>query len=230
MNNFLENIFKLQKEFDKYIEKKFPEIKSLSQEDNFEWKLLAFKVELGELANEWRGFKMWSLTQTPTSRVTHLCPICEGRGHDSSNGINGIAIEDCHECKGEGILGVSYPLLEEFVDCIHMLASIGLDLDLDINPDVIDTDYQYLSDDNEEINKHHTISLFNDIFHLAESLYYTQVSAFIPDPVQVRFRYEEIIAHLFHLGFEHLGFSSEEVWNAFVEKNNTNYKRQKEGY
>lgn len=53
----LQNLFELQKQLDEHIYEDHP---VQDGEDRLAKKILALQVELGELANEWRGFKFWS--------------------------------------------------------------------------------------------------------------------------------------------------------------------------
>jgi dimeric dUTPase (all-alpha-NTP-PPase superfamily) len=60
-------------------------------------------VELGECANEWRGFKFWSVNQLPhTSAVRTPCMMEEDKEYYN-------------------------PLLEEYVDGLHFVLELGLD-------------------------------------------------------------------------------------------------------
>nr|QRZ17780.1 dUTP diphosphatase [Virgibacillus sp. AGTR] len=52
----LNKLFPIQKELDTRIERE----KGLEGQNLLDKKILALQVELGELANEWRGFKFWS--------------------------------------------------------------------------------------------------------------------------------------------------------------------------
>lgn len=54
-------LFNMQAELDQRIIKEH----ELGNKDLFENSILALQVELGELANEWRGFKHWSNDQEP---------------------------------------------------------------------------------------------------------------------------------------------------------------------
>jgi dimeric dUTPase (all-alpha-NTP-PPase superfamily) len=56
----------LQSELDSHIMDEHPELKG---QDNSDWKVLALLVELGECANEWRGFKKWSKDQDPRLKI-----------------------------------------------------------------------------------------------------------------------------------------------------------------
>src|SRR5690554_588421 len=112
----LSNLFKIQKQLDDRIIKE----KGLEGQDLLDKKILALQVELGELANEWRGFKFWSTNQNPRTRVYYGPPELP----DVGTYVN--------------------PLLEEYVDCLHFILSIGLELKIDqVN---IETDYFYYED------------------------------------------------------------------------------------
>src|SRR5690625_840666 len=119
----LEKLFKIQAELDKRIVEKH----GLQNEDLLDKKILALQVELGELANEWRGFKFWSKDQEP--KTTGMCWNCveEGEGYFSGREWTGIK-EECIECGGTGIDTNENPLLEEYVDCLHFILTIGLEL------------------------------------------------------------------------------------------------------
>ena len=68
-------LFEAQAELDAHITEQHP-VKD--GEDRLANKVLALQVELGELANEWRGFKFWSSNDKP--RITLDCEICRGKG------------------------------------------------------------------------------------------------------------------------------------------------------
>ncbi|MBH0159084.1 dUTP diphosphatase [Fictibacillus sp. 5RED26] len=69
---------------------------------------LAFYVEVGECANEWRGFKQWSKKRTPVTKKVEF-----------AFGNPGGAFEI-----------VTNPLLEEYVDGFHFLLEKGLEIGL----------------------------------------------------------------------------------------------------
>lgn len=75
-------------------------------DDRFEKLVLALLVELGECANEWRGFKFWSKDQEPRSKAKRL--------------IFG----------GYGLQEEFNPLLEEYVDGLHFILELGIEKDL----------------------------------------------------------------------------------------------------
>lgn len=79
-------------------------------EDRFNKLILALLVELGECANEWRGFKFWSKDQEPRTN------------------------EPFHSVSFEILTGESFPdvqyrnlLLEEYVDGFHFVLELGLE-------------------------------------------------------------------------------------------------------
>lgn len=178
----LQKLFETQAALDEAIFAKHPELKG---QNNLGWKVLALQVELGECANEWRGFKKWSNDQEPRN----FCGYC-------------IAIETPHKCEN--------PLLEEYVDCLHFLLSIGLEIGTT-------TQYHYYALDSP-LNK--TLidtfsSLITDVESLRES-----------DNEQ---SYVMIMCRFLSLG-EQLGFTPEQTEAAYFEKNKVNHERQESGY
>ncbi|MGF6951883.1 dimeric dUTPase (all-alpha-NTP-PPase superfamily) [Neobacillus sp. B4I6] len=78
-----------------------------NEPDRFNKLILALLVELGECANEWRGFKFWSVNQLPhTSAVRVPCMMEEDKEYYN-------------------------PLLEEYVDGLHFVLEIGLEHGID---------------------------------------------------------------------------------------------------
>lgn len=70
-----------------------------SAEDRFQNTLVSLIVELGEFYNETRVFKVWSEDQKPRYEKHHI------------------------HVNGE--FSITYPLLEEFVDCVHFFLSLA---------------------------------------------------------------------------------------------------------
>ncbi|WP_339273546.1 dUTP diphosphatase [Paenibacillus sp. FSL W8-0426] len=95
------NIAKLF-EMQKMLDARIIEEKGLRGQDLLPNTILALQVELGEMANEWRGFKHWSNDQEPRVKVPATA------------------------------WGAPYRnlLLEEYVDCLHFFLSIARQLDL----------------------------------------------------------------------------------------------------
>lgn len=112
----LAKLFEMQRKLDAHIEKEHPREPG---EDRLAKKILALQVELGELANEWRGFKFWSHDQEPRYKL-----------YD----------EDEFALLGD-MFEQEYPLLEEYADGLHFILSIGLELE--ITAIEIDSDYTH---------------------------------------------------------------------------------------
>lgn len=203
----LQNLFELQKQLDEHIYEEHP---VQDGEDRLAKKILALQVELGELANEWRGFKFWSNNREPRLKGYKeiKCKWCNGSGDDGS----GV----CPDCKCEGYVYKEYnPLLEEYVDCLHFILSIGLELET--TNIVIDSDYTG-ADTTETF-----IFAFETVIELANSIrdgnksYIYQV-------------YEELFNLFVGLGEKYLGFDWNQIEQAYLNKNNINHQRQESGY
>lgn len=110
----LEKLFKIQAELDKRIVEKH----GLQNEDLLDKKILALQVELGELANEWRGFKFWSTDQEPRTELFTTSPL-----------------------PNEPLVVKRNPLLEEYVDGIHFFISLANDLKINPSDFVVEGDY-----------------------------------------------------------------------------------------
>ncbi|MGD6846976.1 dUTP diphosphatase [Rossellomorea aquimaris] len=99
-------------------------------------------------------------------------------------------------------------ILEEFVDGIHFILSLGLEIGIQ-QFDLGETNYA-----NEDVTKQF-LEVFKSANHFSEE---RSVENF-----------QQLFRHYVNLG-ELLGFSHEEVFDAYVKKNEVNYNRQKEGY
>lgn len=175
----LQKLFEQQKILDDRINAEHPPKEG---EDRLAKKILALQVELGELANEWRGFKFWSDNQSPK-------PM--------SMVVNKL----------------QHPMLEEYVDCLHFILSIGLKLG-----------YDNILVGN--VREYETIEeAFNDVF--------TQVSVVraMPNDYDTarNVHYSILIDMFINLG-EMLGFQWGEVVQAYMSKNEVNHQRQESGY
>lgn len=102
----LKALFETQSKLDADILAKHPVQEG---EDRLSKKILALQVELGECANEWRGFKFWSNDQEPRT-VKRLTS---------------------HYAAQMGL--TRNPLLEEYVDCFHFILSIGIDASVEFD-------------------------------------------------------------------------------------------------
>lgn len=162
----LSKLFEIQMELDECIENKHPEIKN---KNNLDWKILALLVELGECANEWRGFKKWSNDQeTRTEKM-----------------------------------------LEEYVDCLHFILSIGLEINYDTNKEFNVNENSYKD----------VLTYFNETFLSIGLFYYNRKD----------YDYSDLVVNLLDLG-TYLGFTWEQIEKAFIDKTEISYQRQNNGY
>lgn len=213
----LTKLFETQAALEEHIMQEHPELKG---QNNLDWKLLALQVELGECANEWRGFKKWSKDQEP--RLEVKCHACKGAGVFKG-------AEPCTYCVTTGIQ--ARPLLEEYVDCLHFILSIGLE------------DYTYfqfgdnftgpvrleLTNDFGVI-KYHNITtqflyLFNQIGYLTDCILEREMAT----ADEIFEQYKQTWQMFVGLG-EMLGFTWEQVEGAYYAKNKVNHDRQNAGY
>lgn len=164
--------------------------------DRFNKLVLALLVELGECANEWRGFKFWSLNQNPvTYKREHKKQIKPG-----------LESFDNHEGAYETVVIESNPLLEEYVDGLHFVLELGIELGF--KPITVRA-YKY-----EDVTRQ-----FKELFWEISDL----------DKLSKRDEYIWTFQKFVGLG-EMLGFTWEEIEQAYMEKNKVNHQRQSEGY
>ena len=215
----LTKLFDMQEELDERIIKQ----KGLEGKDLLPSRILALQVELGELANEWRGFKFWSDDREPrTVAERGACKYCAGTG-SIIPGAEGVP--DCWACNGEGE-EIYNPLLEEYVDCLHFILSIGLSEYEKYEKYSVPINYMFM--DNEPIKEpnvtHQFNSLFLEVGILFDSLFDNAYSA-----NTVEDAYENLFRLFIGLG-EMLGFTWEEIEQAYIDKNQVNHERQRSGY
>lgn len=157
------DLFEKQRELDQYIQQQ----RSLEEEDLVNRKMLAFQVELGELANQTRCFKFWSLKEPSPKEV----------------------------------------ILEEYVDGLHFLLSLGLEL-------------TFTFDHLEPVPANENLTLqFQKVYRFA--------SRFEEDPSASNYRL--LFAAFLALGWQ-LQLTEKAVMEAYWEKNQVNRERQEEGY
>ncbi|MFB4165843.1 dUTP diphosphatase [Alteribacillus sp. JSM 102045] len=159
----MKQLFSIQRTLDDRILKEH----ALKREAIFTDKMLAFQVEVGELANETRCFKYWS--------------------HKPASGQEVI--------------------LEEYVDGLHFILSLGIDKGWEEAPEQPDRP---------------------DISLSAQFLSVFEAAAALTTDTEKQ-SYLHLFKEYLKLGAA-LGFSSEEIEHAYLEKNKTNHKRQTEGY
>jgi dimeric dUTPase (all-alpha-NTP-PPase superfamily) len=155
-----------------------------NEPDRFNKLVLALLVELGECANEWRGFKFWSKDQEPRLKV--------------------IVNDPQGQCEGY----TKYPLLEEYVDGLHFVLELGIELEWDSN----DVPCKTNVNDNVEV-------LFIGMYHFASELIFRKN----------KYLFHTLFGLYQQLG-EKLGFTCEQIEQAYYAKNAINHERQDNGY
>ncbi|GIN13176.1 hypothetical protein J26TS2_30430 [Shouchella clausii] len=182
----LTKLFEIQKELDrKIIEKKGLEGRDLLPE-----RILALQVELGECANEWRGFKFWSEDREPRTK---------------------IAKPFANDMRGDGYI-YQNPLLEEYVDCLHFILSIGLEVGVTANK-FISFKLDSITDQFIELNY--------QIYRVKQ----------LSEWSKQRARLDWVMLFDLFMGLgEMLGFSPGEIEDAYLAKNEVNHERQVNGY
>ncbi|MGE7114753.1 dUTP diphosphatase [Lysinibacillus sp. NPDC047702] len=225
----LTKLFETQAELDKHIMQEHPELRG---QNNLDWKLLALQVELGECANEWRGFKKWSKNQESRTAVVCLCVTCQGTGDENYETVTEDAesgckheFMKCEECNGTGEIGYRNPLLEEYVDCLHFILTIGLEIGC--TPATCD---EVLTVPNLDITNQF-IYLMEEPFKIKQNLRFKDIhknkSALALNTAFSN--YHRMLGIFKGLG-EMLGFTWDEVEVAYFKKNRINHTRQANGY
>ncbi|MEK4452843.1 MULTISPECIES: dUTP diphosphatase [unclassified Paenibacillus] len=193
----LEQMYEMQKVLDARIIKE----KGLEGVNLLPNTVLALQVEIGELANEWRGFKHWSKNQKSRTRAVR------------NLGVDDIGVE-----RGEAY----NPLLEEYVDCLHFFLSIARQLNLP-------ADDLYIPDDVAELK---TVVLFTEILHNVGMIIGGEflVGGYERFKDEQRHFFRGALACFYSLGEQRLGFSFEQITEAYTAKNKVNHDRQSNGY
>ena len=208
----LQKLFETQRVLDEHIYEKHPELRG---QNNLDWKILALQVELGECANEWRGFKKWSNDQEPRTYVPNpddLCKACKGQGYTNKH-LDIKQWKFCKECDGCGA-HFHNPLLEEYVDCLHFILSIGLEMEMQFEEALI-WDFENTQD---------VINLFHEVIAQTADLFWDCQNKHETDGT-----YKAVLNHFIKLS-EELGFDWEQVELAYFAKNQINHERQESGY
>ncbi|MCP1355066.1 dUTP diphosphatase [Aneurinibacillus migulanus] len=204
----LSKLFDMQRVLDERIIKD----KGLEGKDLLPGKILALQVELGELANEWRGFKFWSNDMRPRIFERDSCPDCAKRGFSRYRPPK----EDywCETCAGCLVIDKN-PMLEEYVDCLHFILSIGLE----IKETAVAIDDDYTKDTTTES----FIEMFGTVWDLMSDYENGRRWAIFDT-------YERMFNLFIGIGEKHLGFTWEQIKQAYLDKNAVNHQRQEAGY
>jgi dimeric dUTPase (all-alpha-NTP-PPase superfamily) len=169
---------------------------------------LAFKVELGECANEWRGFKYWSKDREPRLIKRIDCSKCAGTG------LGKRFLKNCEACNGSGTKKVN-PLLEEYVDGLSFAMQILILFaqEQDFNVLILLPDIDSVLDEMKEST---VTNQFNYLYYVSSTLFGD-------------YEFHKFMAAYINLG-EMLGFTTSEIETAYIEKNKINHERQNSGY
>lgn len=175
-----------------YLSKLFQMQRELSQvglfnyrgEDRFDKLTLALLVEIGECANNWRGFKFWSVNQLPYTSAVRVPTMME---------------EDKEYYN---------PLLEEYVDKLHFILDLGIEIEFDPEMWAFDA----LTFENVTVQ----------FIRLTQ-----KITEFWERPKESD--YVDIIEIFIGLG-EMLGFTWEQIEQAYHVKHEINLQRQAKGY
>ena len=207
----LQPLFDMQRELDAKILLK----KGLSGQDLLGKKILALQVELGELANEWRGFKFWSENQEPRTYGFYDdkdCEYCNGTGtireHPSDTGYG------CPDCERSGFMHYN-PLLEEYVDCLHFILSIGNESENKIKENFI--------------HKKKMPNILDQFMWTNKKIVEMYQDYRDEDVNTTAYHFTHVFSAIWGLG-EMLGFTWEEIEQSYYEKNKINHERQNNGY
>ncbi|MDI6567102.1 dUTP diphosphatase [Bacillus subtilis] len=189
----LEKMFEMQKALDERIIKE----KGLEGQDLLPNLILALQVELAECANEWRGFKHWSNDREPRTK------------HPLETSPNGAFR------KGGN------PLLEEYVDCLHFILSIGNRIGYS-NKNTKKLEGGTLRSNLDVADQ---VGVFSDVFE-AIAMVNEDISLSRLGP---KASYAILFRRFNSLGTM-LGFTPDQIEAAYMEKNAVNHQRQQEGY
>lgn len=203
----LQKLFETQRALEAQINVQHP---PANGHDRLDENILALQSELGELSNEWRGFKYWSYNRNPRIKtaVKVSCEFCSGQGY--------FLEEACRKCSGTGEVISSYrnPLLEEYVDCLHYLLIIGL---------TINIQERYADEVNFNIGARTKKSVALKVFKNC----YRKIAIF--DLYRSQRIFMDLFSEFTTLG-DALGFTEEQIEEAYYAKNDVNYKRLESGY
>lgn len=193
-------------------------------EDKFSKMMLGMMVEFMECANDWRGFKYWSQNNEPKTSGKVECAHCAGRGEfdvKPEHSIQGEKYRYCKKCDGVGFIGTNNPLLEEYVDGLHLILEAGLDL----------LEMRLVSRLPEEVEakENATEATIEQQYKTILSLALQLDTAVALYGNLVYFRYVSLFTHYMALG-QMLGFTEQEIHDAYLVKNEINHERQENNY
>ena len=225
----LQKMFEMQKVLDDRIIKE----KGLEGQDLLPNLILALQVELAECANEWRGFKHWSNNQKPRTKLSttvgatpenasffrcenHYCG--ENLNKNDFKHLLDPDYEICPVCNAAYVTAFrdKNPLLEEYVDCLHFILSIGNRLGWNDTDTIDGVVVQHLISE----KGFDTAKTFSCLLSIAYGFHFSNVE---------KRTYISLFTTFFELGSK-LGFKWEQIEAAYMDKNAINHQRQQEGY
>lgn len=173
----LAEIYEIQRELDQ----KIKENHHLQHKDLIPSKGLALLVEVGELANETRCFKFWSLKPSSADET----------------------------------------ILEEYVDGLHFILSLGLDQGIEqaAIEQLAQQEALWQSRTGKKEHQEQLVERFTHVFQTISHFIQTRETN----------DYVRLFAEYLALGSA-LGFDWEAIYHAYLRKNEINHQRQEEGY
>lgn len=214
-------LFEAQAELEKQIKEQHPVQKG---ENRLLKKVLAIQVELAECAQNWRGFKFWSKHQTPTvinssckseEAEEFFCGICHKYyTKDDLLEFDEDGDAPCpsknHETNWLMAMKTKNPTLEEYADVLHFALGIGLELGIKVES-------VYLLEKESKTILERFTSLMVGYGILGMQSHHIECS------------YRDLFAGTIRLGIK-LGFTLEQIEEAYYAKNKINHERQAVGY
>ncbi|OIK19432.1 dUTP diphosphatase [Bacillus amyloliquefaciens] len=227
----LQKMFEMQKVLDDRIIKE----KGLEGQDLLPNLILALQVELAECANEWRGFKHWSNNQKPRTKLSTTVGAtpenasffrCENHycgkylNKDDFKHLLDPDYEICPVCNAAYVTAFrdKNPLLEEYVDCLHFILSIGNRIGF--NNDATIQQIMRRAEERELETNIGIVKAFSRLMSLVFGFYFW---------IENTGTYVRFFERFLNLG-EMLGFTPEQIEAAYMDKNAVNHQRQQEGY
>lgn len=209
----LEKLFNMQAQLDADILAHHP---VQDGEDRLSKKVLALLVELGETAQEARFFKFWSNDQEP--RTEQTCESCDGKGYKRRFNMHDGERRKvrCSKCDGTGTTG--NPLLEEYVDTVHFVLSIGNDIGFKLTSGIVKS--LYFAPHNHAPIEETFLYTFGRVMAFKAALMCDD---------SMRIFYAHMLQGILTLGAT-LGFTMEQIEQAYYDKNKVNFERQANGY
>jgi dimeric dUTPase (all-alpha-NTP-PPase superfamily) len=179
----LHTLAEMQDKLDQKVTEKFN-----ITEDTVNKRIIAFKVEFGEFLNEHKFFKFWKEKREPNRYTLEIKPT-------TGDPLQNFTFKNYDKD----------PLLEEYVDGIHFLLSIG-------------NHRKYI----KYIHAFHAMECDTEnLEHLALLIF--------NNPINSSGKWLECFHH--YLYFGHLvGISAEDIEQAYMLKNKINHDRQANGY